>query len=112
MCGIAGIVNQNGLNEEETQSFGAMARALAHRGPDGRGIELDWHAGLVHTRLSIIDLAGGRQPLSNETETLWITFNGEIYNHRELRRELEAKGHRFQTQSDTETIVHLYEEVG
>ncbi len=112
MCGIAGIIHREGLTDDEVAALPAMAEALAHRGPDGQGIELDLWAGLVHTRLSIIDLAGGAQPMSNETGTVWITFNGEIYNYPGLKRELEAKGHRFHTNSDTEAIVHLYEEMG
>jgi asparagine synthase (glutamine-hydrolysing) len=89
-----------------------MADALAHRGPDGRGYLRDGPIGLGHDRLSIIDVVGGAQPLSNEDGTVWITFNGEIYNFRELRAGLEARGHRFATRSDTEVIVHLYEELG
>ncbi len=112
MCGIAGIINRDGLTDDEVGALPAMAEALAHRGPDGSGVELDVRAGLVHTRLSIIDLAGGAQPLCNETGSVWITFNGEIYNYAELKKDLERKGHCFRTNSDTETIVHLYEELG
>jgi asparagine synthase (glutamine-hydrolysing) len=89
-----------------------MNAALSHRGPDGDGFFDDAHASLGHRRLAIIDVAGGRQPMSNEDGTCWITFNGEIYNHRELRPLLEAKGHQFRTSSDTETILHAYEEFG
>jgi asparagine synthase (glutamine-hydrolysing) len=89
-----------------------MGGTLRHRGPDDQDQYLDQHAGLVHTRLSIIDLSNGRQPLSNEDGTVWIVFNGEIYNFQELRGRLEAKGHRFKTATDTEAIVHLYEELG
>ena len=89
-----------------------MAAALRHRGPDDEGFYSDNHAALAHTRLSIIDLSTGRQPLANEDETIWIVFNGEIYNFQELRKELEGKGHRFRTATDTEAIVHLYEEEG
>ncbi len=90
-----------------------MTRTLVHRGPDGEGYEYPApHVGFGHRRLSIIDLEGGRQPLSNEDGTVWITFNGEIFNYRELREELEAKGHTFKTASDTEVIVHLFEEEG
>src|SRR5438132_9634257 len=112
MCGIAGIVNLDGLSREEADSLPAMAAVLSHRGPDGEGIESDLSAGLVHTRLSVIDVTGGRQPLANETGSLWVTFNGEIYNHAELRRGLQARGHRFKTRADTEVLVHLYEERG
>lgn len=87
----------------------AMAR---HRGPDEAGIYVDDHVGLGHARLSIIDLSGGSQPLGNEDGTIWVVFNGEIFNYRELRRELESRGHRFKTSSDTETIAHAYEEYG
>jgi len=89
-----------------------MAGALRHRGPDERGLYLDRDAGLAHTRLSIIDLKSGQQPLCNEDGTLWVTFNGEIFNYVELREELEKLGHRFKTKSDTEVIVHAYEAWG
>ncbi len=89
-----------------------MAYALNHRGPDERGHYLDAHAGLAHTRLSIIDVASGQQPLANEDGTLWITFNGEIFNYVELRAELEQLGHAFKTRSDTEVIVHAWEAWG
>jgi asparagine synthase (glutamine-hydrolysing) len=90
-----------------------MTRTLVHRGPDGEGYEYPApNVGFGHRRLSIIDLEGGRQPLSNEDGTVWITFNGEIFNYRELREELEGKGHTFRTASDTEVIVHLFEEEG
>jgi len=88
-----------------------MASAIAHRGPDGQGIFTRGPVGLGHRRLSIIDLEGGRQPMSNEDDSIWITFNGEIYNYPEIRRGLEAR-HRFKTRSDTEVILHLYEEKG
>ena len=117
MCGITGCVwgaNEKPLGPDE---FDRMTDRLAHRGPDGRGIhriDRPDHSGVTlgHRRLSIIDLAGGKQPLCNEDGTVWITFNGEIYNYRELRPALEAAGHRFKTNSDTETIVHLYEQFG
>ena len=89
-----------------------MAGALHHRGPDEFGVYRDGRAGLAHARLSIIDLAAGQQPLCNEDETLWVSFNGEIFNYLELRPELEALGHRFRTHSDTEVIVHAYEAWG
>jgi len=89
-----------------------MAGVLAHRGPDGQGYKILGQAGLGHRRLSIIDLAHGSQPVSNEDETIWITFNGEIYNFEELRRELLKRGHCLRTRSDTEVIVHLYEDYG
>ncbi len=111
MCGIAGIVHLDG-NPVSPEILAAMNSAIIHRGPDGEGI---WHngpAGLAHRRLSIIDLTAGKQPMTNEDGTIWITYNGEIYNHVELRRNLENKGHKFKTSCDTEVIVHLYEEYG
>lgn len=89
-----------------------MIGQLHHRGPDGRGFLVDGPVGLAHARLSIIDLAGGDQPITNEDRNVWVVFNGEIFNHIELRTELEAQGHRFATHSDTEVIVHLYEQHG
>jgi len=89
-----------------------MSHALRHRGPDDSGIYVDRNVALANQRLSIIDLEGGHQPIPNEEEAIWVTFNGEIYNFRELRSDLEKKGHRFRTRSDTESIVHLYEEYG
>jgi asparagine synthase (glutamine-hydrolysing) len=111
MCGIAGIIRGDG-GPVEPEILRRMADVLHHRGPDDAGIFLNRGAGLAHRRLSIIDLVTGKQPLSNEDETLWITFNGEIYNHLELRADLIRQGHRYRTQSDTETIVHAYEEHG
>src|SRR5689334_5246789 len=105
MCGIYGRVNPQGVQQNDIQT---MAKLLAHRGPDGQGQYLNGVAGLGHRRLSIIDLHTGDQPISNEERTIWITFNGEIYNYRALREALLRRGHRFQTQSDTEVIVHLY----
>ena len=89
-----------------------MAAALGHRGPDDRGWHVDGAIGMAHSRLSIIDPAGGHQPMANRHGSVWITYNGEIFNYLELRADLERKGHRFTTQSDTEVIVHLYEEHG
>jgi asparagine synthase (glutamine-hydrolysing) len=111
MCGIAGIFNLDGA-VVAPESLRGMIRMLAHRGPDETGFHSENGAGLAHTRLSIIDLAGGQQPMCNEDSTLWITFNGEIFNYLELREELLSKGHRFATRSDTEVILHLYEEKG
>jgi asparagine synthase (glutamine-hydrolysing) len=110
MCGIAGRVNQS-APVDRAEIF-RMTERLAHRGPDDYGYHLRTRVGLGHRRLSIIDRAGGRQPLANEDETVWIVFNGEIYNHLALRRELLGRGHRFRTRSDTEAIVHAYEEWG
>src|SRR5512143_628455 len=89
-----------------------MRDVMRYRGPDGAGLHTDAHAALAHRRLSIIDLAGGHQPLSNETGSVWVTYNGEIYNHRDVRVLLEAVGHTYRTNSDTETIVHAYEQWG
>jgi asparagine synthase (glutamine-hydrolysing) len=111
MCGIAGIFNLDGA-VVAPESLQGMIRMLAHRGPDDTGFHAEHGAGLAHARLSIIDLAGGQQPMCNEDSSLWITFNGEIFNYLELREELRGKGHRFATRSDTEVILHLYEEEG
>jgi len=110
MCGIAGRVNA-AAPIDRAEIF-RMTELIGHRGPDDHGYHLRTRVGLGHTRLSIIDLAGGRQPLANEDDSVWIVFNGEIYNHVELRRELITRGHRFRTHSDTEAIVHAYEEWG
>src|SRR5215475_723993 len=113
MCGVAGIVAIDDRARPPTRDeLERMTRALAHRGPDETGITLHGRAGLAHTRLSIIDLATGQQPLCNEDETLFVTFNGEIFNYVELREQLLARGHVFKTRSDTEVIVHAYEEWG
>jgi len=113
MCGVAGVMNRRAdLPPPEFDQLELMAGALRHRGPDEFGVYRDRSAGLAHARLSIIDLATGQQPLTNERGTLWITFNGEIFNYLELREELLQRGHRFQTKSDTEVIVHAYEEWG
>jgi asparagine synthase (glutamine-hydrolysing) len=112
MCGIVGIVNLDGPRPIALDSLTRMTGALIHRGPDGSGIYLDDWAGLGHTRLSIIDLSGGTQPIHNEEQTLWIVFNGEIFNYPELRNDLLKRGHRFYTATDTEVILHLYEDKG
>lgn len=123
MCGIAGAIWTNPAAEISADVLARMTDVLAHRGPDDSGaytsaLKTHTAAGalpgvaLGHRRLSIIDLAGGHQPLANEDESVWIVFNGEIYNHRELRRRLEGAGHTFCTHSDTEAIVHLYEDEG
>ncbi|HLH65327.1 MAG TPA: asparagine synthase (glutamine-hydrolyzing) [Solirubrobacteraceae bacterium] len=112
MCGIAGALRHDGAPVSE-ESLWRAARSIAHRGPDDEGIHVDGPVGLAHRRLSIIDLsAAGRQPMGNEDGTLWLTYNGEIYNHRELRRLLEARGHRFASHTDSEVLVHGYEEWG
>ena len=113
MCGIAGVMNRRAdLPPPDLDQLGVMAGALRHRGPDEFGVYRDRRAGLAHARLSIIDLATGQQPLTNERGTLWIAFNGEIFNYVELRDELVLRGHTFNTRSDTEVIVHAYEEWG
>ena len=112
MCGICGKLKFDKEAEIPAALVKAMADAIAHRGPDDEGFYVSGQVGLGFRRLSIIDLSGGHQPLSNEDGTIWIVFNGEIYNFRELRTWLTAKGHIFKTQSDTEVIVHLYEELG
>lgn len=109
MCGIAGIFDLNGKNVLE-QELKKMCTLLHHRGPDDEGFYIKDNIGLGHKRLSIIDIASGHQPMSNEDKTVWITFNGEIYNYIELRNDLTKRGHHFQTKSDTEVIVHAYEE--
>ena len=112
MCGIAGILTFAAHKPPERAELAAMIARLHHRGPDGMGVLVDGAIGLAHARLSIIDLAGGQQPIRNEDATVQVVFNGEIFNYLELRQELIARGHRFYTQSDTEVIVHLYEDYG
>ena len=112
MCGIAGIVSATELAAEDRHRVIAMRDVLTHRGPDEAGLFADSQAALGHRRLSIVDLATGSQPLSNEDGSIWIAFNGEIYNHRDLRRELEDHDHVYRTRSDTESIVHAYEQWG
>jgi len=109
MCGIAGILDPVGPDRERLR---AMASALVHRGPDDEGYLVDGPLGFAFRRLAILDLEGGNQPLSNEDGSVSVVFNGEIYNFRELREELRVRGHEFRTRTDTETIVHLYEELG
>ena len=112
MCGICGKLEFDPQATVAPNLVKQMADAIVHRGPDDDGYYVDGQVGLGFRRLSIIDLSGGHQPLANEEETIWIVFNGEIYNYQELRALLVAKGHVFKTQSDTEVIVHLYEEYG
>jgi len=112
VCGITGIVRVSPDECVSRQALEAMTETLTHRGPDGDGYFVRGPVGLGHRRLSIIDLSTGDQPLSNEDGTVWVVFNGEIFNYAELRQQLVAKGHRFATQSDTEVIVHQYEEDG
>src|SRR5271157_489174 len=110
MCGICGVYNFGTGEPVARDLLKRSTDAMAHRGPDDEGFHVDDDCGLGNRRLSIIDLPGGHQPISNEDGTIWITFNGEIYNYRELRPGLESRGHRFRTSTDTEAIVHLYED--
>jgi asparagine synthase (glutamine-hydrolysing) len=112
MCGIAGVLYADPARPVSPGILEAMGQAIAHRGPDGAGYLHEPGLGLVHRRLSIIDIDGGAQPLGNEDGSIQVVFNGEIYNFQDLRRRLEAKGHVFRTRSDTEVLVHLYEEEG
>ena len=114
MCGIAGIFHHARRAEVREETLRAMAATILHRGPDDEGFhrEPDGRLGLAFRRLSIVDLAGGHQPMSTEDGRYWIVFNGEIYNHAELRRELEAGGRRFRTRCDTEVILAAYAEYG
>src|SRR5262245_53908064 len=110
MCGICGIFETDRKTAIECATLKSMADRLRHRGPDDEGFYSAPGIGLAHRRLSIIDLSGGHQPLSNEGGDIWVAFNGEIYNFEELNRQYLSRGHCFRTRSDTETIVHLYEE--
>ncbi|HDZ00170.1 MAG TPA: asparagine synthase (glutamine-hydrolyzing) [Nitrospirae bacterium] len=112
MCGICGIYNFNKNKPVSNNTLDNMNNALAHRGPDEAGLYIDAFIGLGHRRLSIIDIQNGKQPMSNENSTIWVTYNGEIYNHKELKDSLLKKGHEFKTDCDTEVIVHAFEEYG
>jgi asparagine synthase (glutamine-hydrolysing) len=112
VCGLAGIINLKHVSTPNRAELEPMIAALRHRGPDQFGYLLDEGVGLAHARLSIVDVANGAQPIGNETEDVWIVYNGEAFNFPELMAELEAKGHLFRTRSDTEVLVHLYEEYG
>src|SRR5437773_2726426 len=113
MCAVAGLIRHKGLAPDDPAAVVRMTEAQAHRGPDGVGYYHDHRAALGHRRLSIIDLSpAGAQPMSNEDRSVSVTYNGEIYNHRELREELVAHGHRFESRTDTEVVVHGYEEWG
>ena len=112
MCGICGIFFSDRDWHVRGDVLAGMNRRISHRGPDDEGFFIEENVGLAMRRLSIIDVKSGHQPLANENRDVWIVFNGEIYNHAELRADLEAKGHSYRTRSDTETIVHLYEEYG
>ena len=112
MCGIAGFYGYPNWELSPRRVLERMLAAIRHRGPDDWGIHLDGPVGLGHVRLSIIDLAGGRQPMADESDTVWVTFNGEIFNYVELRAELISAGHRFLTSSDTEVILQAYRRKG
>src|SRR3981189_1781986 len=112
MCGIAGIVAVYRLEQDAPAGAVRMRDVISHRGPDEAGLHCDTHAALAHRRLSIVDLSTGQQPLGNEDGSIWVIFTGEIYNDADVRQQLEAHGHAYRTKSDTETIVHAYEQWG
>src|SRR5919204_46795 len=112
MCGICGLAAARGAAPPDRTRVERATRALRHRGPDGNGVHVTGAVALGHTRLSIIDVEGGAQPIWNEDRTVLTIYNGEIWNHADLRRQLEAAGHRFRTRADTEVLVHGYEEWG
>src|SRR3954470_17214302 len=112
MCGICGLVSLDGATAPDPAALAAMNETLVHRGPDSDGSVIDGPCGLAMRRLSIIDVAGGDQPIANEDGRIQVVQNGEIYNYRELMEELRGRGHTFRTHSDTEVLVHLYEERG
>src|SRR5690348_9143937 len=113
MCGIAGFVGTGVRVEDAGPLLKRMCSAIAHRGPDGEGVHVGVGVGLGHRRLAVIDLSqDGAQPMANADGSLWITYNGEIFNHVELRAMLEARGRRFRSASDTEVVLQLYEEFG
>jgi asparagine synthase (glutamine-hydrolysing) len=112
MCGIVGIVDFGANAFVDEARLKRMRDVLRHRGPDGEGLWLEGGVGLGHRRLAIVDVAGGHQPMANAASSAWITYNGEIYNHPQLRAALETRGRRYRTRSDTETILHMYDEEG
>ena len=112
MCGIVGYLNLRNDEPPSALMLRQMLAMIRHRGPDQFGIYLDEEIGMGNARLSIVDLASGQQPIGSEDERFWIVYNGEIFNHRELRSELEKKGHRFKTHCDTEVFLHLFEQEG
>src|SRR5689334_3799860 len=111
MCGIAGFFSPDGRANPQS-ILKKMCDLIRHRGPDDEGFHIDGGCGIGMRRLSIIDLSTGHQPISNEDGSVWVVFNGEIYNYQGLRQNLIAQGHRFRTNSDTETLIHLYEQEG
>src|SRR5882757_11568570 len=112
MCGICGIFFQDRTRRVDRSTLASMNRQITHRGPDDEGLFVDGNVGMAMRRLSIIDVKSGHQPLSNETGDVWIVYNGEVYNHGDACKDMEARGHVYRTHSDTESIVHLYEEYG
>ena len=112
MCGIAGILNTEPKATVGTELISRMLSTIVHRGPDDQGIHSDGQMAFGTRRLKIIDLSAGHQPLSNEDRTVWVAFNGELYNHEDRRKELALAGHHFRTRCDTEVIVHEWEEHG
>jgi asparagine synthase (glutamine-hydrolysing) len=112
MCGICGAFHTDSNSHVERSALAAMNVQIVHRGPDDDGVFIDGNVGMAMRRLSIIDLQAGHQPMASEDQNLWIVYNGEIYNHQQLRNVLESRGHKYRTRSDTETILHLYEEYG
>src|SRR5437588_4795359 len=112
MCGIAGIIRLTSGPPIEAERLRQMRDVLRHRGPDGEGIWIEGSVGLAHRRLAIVDIAGGAQPMLSGDTDACIVFNGEIYNHPLLKSQLEKRGHRYRTRSDTETILHMYKEAG
>ena len=112
MCGICGQIKIASDEPVDQQTIRRMAQTIFHRGPDDDGYFFDGPVGLGFRRLSIIDLSGGHQPMADAEESVWIVFNGEIYNYQELRAELESHGHKFRTNSDTEVIIHGYKQWG
>src|SRR5207245_3976117 len=112
MCGIAGYINSDPARPADPAVLRSMTDAIVHRGPDDEGFHLHGRVALGMRRLAIIDLETGQQPIANEDGSIWVVFNGEVYNYLELRDDLISRGHRFKTRSDTEVLVHLYEERG
>jgi asparagine synthase (glutamine-hydrolysing) len=112
VCGICGIIGTDLKAPVENKRIETMCNSLIHRGPDDSGVFIEHNVGLGHRRLSIVDLEHGHQPMANEDETIWIVYNGEFYNHEDYVLELKSKGHKYKSRSDTETIIHLYEEYG
>lgn len=112
MCGICGVIFAEHDRPVDAKLIESMSSTIVHRGPDEQGIHVDGNVGLGSRRLSIIDLEGGRQPIHNEDKTIWVVFNGELYNYPELTHSLSRRGHHFYTHTDTEIIVHAYEEFG